>query len=99
MSCLMAHGERLVHVHVKDVTADGRWVGLGEGCIDFPGFFRALRQQGYDGWVVAEEESDAARDDGAAAVRRSLQFLRETLGTQAIGWRPEEGRPAWGGCG
>ncbi|MBT3377922.1 MAG: sugar phosphate isomerase/epimerase [Lentisphaerae bacterium] len=78
-SCLGAHVERLVHVHVKDVTRDGHWIGLGEGEIDFQAFFRALRQQGYEGWIVAEEESETAREDGAGAVRRNLTYLRGIL--------------------
>ena len=39
-----------------------------------------VSQQGYDGWIVAEEESDEARRDGIAAIRRNRSYLR------SIGW-------------
>ena len=45
------------HVHVKDaVVKDGDPVGvaLGEGLMDFAGQFRALKRDGYSGWVTLE---------------------------------------------
>ena len=31
-----------------------RAVHMGEGCIDYPAFFKGLRDGGYDGWVAYE---------------------------------------------
>jgi len=31
-----------------------RMVPMGEGCIDYPAFFAALRETGYEGWVAFE---------------------------------------------
>jgi len=31
---------------------------------------------GYDDWVVAEEESDFARQDGISAIKRNRDYLR-----------------------
>ena len=76
LTCLGTHLGRITHLHLKDATAAGEWVGLGEGMCDFPAVFRLLESCGYDGWVVAEEESPAARRDGIAAIRRNRAYLR-----------------------
>lgn len=77
MACLRTHLPRITHLHLKDATADRRWVGLGEGMCDFPAVMALLEQAGYRGWVVAEEESEAARQDGLAAIRRNRTYLRD----------------------
>lgn len=48
------------HIHYKDMAADGRWVMMGEGEIDFVGITRFLCETGFDGWFVIEDESDRA---------------------------------------
>lgn len=76
LTCLHTHRRRITHLHLKDVTAAGEWVALGEGICDFPAVMSLLESTGYDGWVVAEEESAAARQDGLAAIRRNRDYLR-----------------------
>jgi sugar phosphate isomerase/epimerase len=79
LTCLRTWLPRIVHLHLKDATADRQWVGLGEGVCDFPAVLALLQAAGYDGWVVAEEESEAARRDGVAAIRRNREYLK-TIG-------------------
>jgi sugar phosphate isomerase/epimerase len=76
LTCLRTNISRITHLHLKDATAEGVWVGLGEGKCDFPAVFALLAASGYDGWVVAEEESAAARQDGIAAIRRNRMYLQ-----------------------
>ena len=76
ITCLRTHLPRITHLHLKDATAGREWVALGEGICDFPAVMELLASAGYDGWVVAEEESEAARRDGAAAIRRNRAYLR-----------------------
>ena len=76
LTCLRAHLPRITHLHLKDVTADRQWAPLGEGICDFPAVFELLEPAGYDGWVVGEEESEAARWDGVAAIWRNREYLR-----------------------
>jgi inosose dehydratase len=76
LTCLRTHIRRITHLHLKDATPAGEWVGLGEGMCDFPAVFHLLASAGYDGWVVAEEESAAARQDGIVAIRRNRAYLR-----------------------
>jgi inosose dehydratase len=53
-----ALGARAVAIHVKDVDAMGANTIVGEGIIDMPGVFAALRDSGFNGLVVLEYEGD-----------------------------------------
>jgi inosose dehydratase len=75
IECLRTSLPRIVHVHLKDADAHNNWVGLGEGVCDYPAVFALLEDAGYKGWVVAEEESAAAREDGVAAINRNRGYL------------------------
>jgi sugar phosphate isomerase/epimerase len=70
------HLSRIELVHFKDVTKDGAWAIMGKGVCDFGGVVTMLREAGYCGWIVTEEEADEARTDPAAAVKRDREFLR-----------------------
>lgn len=49
------HGSRIVFLHLRDETADGKWPEtIGEGIIDFPGIGLALREAGFSGDLVIE---------------------------------------------
>ncbi|MCS6825959.1 MAG: sugar phosphate isomerase/epimerase [Caldilinea sp.] len=76
-------GPYLGHVHVKNAAferpPDGgvwrpRWAPLHDGVVDFGALFRALRNVGYDGWIVVEDFS--RRYDSHTALRENLKFLR-----------------------
>ena len=79
LTCLQTCLPRITHLHVKDVTAKRAWVGLGEGVCDFPAAMALLDADQYEGWVVAEEESDSARRDAITAIRHNRAYLR-TIG-------------------
>lgn len=55
---------------------------IGQGGIDFPGFFGSLMRNGYSGWLVVEQ--DVKFDDPtivpAETVAASLQYLRGVVG-------------------
>jgi inosose dehydratase len=76
MACLVRHRWRIAHVHIKDVDAVGNWQPLGGGRIAWREVLDFLRQSGYVGWIVAEEESDAAFADQAAAILGNRTYLR-----------------------
>jgi len=79
LSCLQRYIQRISHLHLKDVNASGEWVALGDGVCDFAAVMAFLEQAGFQGWIVAEEESEAAVRDGQAAIRRNRGFL-QTIG-------------------
>jgi inosose dehydratase len=59
------------------VTADGAFVPLGEGVVDFDGVVAALRSAGFDGWATVELDGYAGDPDGAAD--RNREYLRRLL--------------------
>ena len=48
-------GERIDHVHFKDVR-NGRFAEFGKGIIDFSMIMKSLKNIGYNGWVIVEDE-------------------------------------------
>jgi len=65
---------RVVHVHVSDRSADLEHQVVGEGVVDFPAIFRALRSVGFDGWLSLE----AGGEKGEAGIIQGRAFVLET---------------------
>ncbi|MFQ6133872.1 MAG: sugar phosphate isomerase/epimerase family protein [Armatimonadota bacterium] len=65
-------GERIAQVHIKDPGGHL----LGEGNLDLPGVIAALKDVGYDGWLVLETP---ATEDPKAAGAHNLDYLRKLL--------------------
>lgn len=62
------HSERLLFLHLKDVmnapTRNGyQFVELGEGRVDFPAIFTALRAVHFRGWAIVELDGERAGID------------------------------------
>ena len=58
---------------------------IGEGCVDFPAFFRTLARNGYSGWLVVEQDikygvTPVAPAESMAASVRYLRSVVEDLG-------------------
>lgn len=70
------HVGRIVHIHLKDAHAGGDYATMGTGDADIPGVARVLAEGGYDGWFIAEEESNEGGADPRAAVAASRRYLR-----------------------
>lgn len=70
--------DRLRHVHLKDYIAEPfSFQPLGAGSLDFTDIIAALRESGYDSWLMVElDEYDGAPIDAA---RASKAFLDEIL--------------------
>jgi inosose dehydratase len=69
------YGDRLGHVHLKDLdTKRTTFMPLGEGDLDFDAILRAVRQAGYDDWLMVE--LDAYDGEPRAAAEISRAFLR-----------------------
>lgn len=71
------------HVHVKDaeLLANGsrRFVVVGEGEIDYAGHFKALKQDGYDGFISLETHYRPFGGTPEQGSRLCLQSLRKLL--------------------
>jgi inosose dehydratase len=75
-----ACGDRLLDVHLKDVTAasrEGGPVEMGRGVLDIPGFLRALVKIGYAGTASFEYEKDG--EDPLPGLSESVGYVRGAL--------------------
>jgi inosose dehydratase len=72
------YGDRLAHVHLKDWEhSSRRFLPLGEGDLDFADILSAIREAGYDEWLMVELDYYEGRPKAAAEV--SKQFLERLL--------------------
>jgi inosose dehydratase len=67
------------HIHFKDIAASGGWTAMGAGIIDFPRIVRMLKETGYSGWIMIEEESPDAEVDPDTATTKNGEYLRQSL--------------------
>ena len=70
-------------VGFRDAVGQGVFAPLGAGDLDLRGTLVALRDSGYDGWLVVEQDVRLGITPGAAPLedaRRSRAFVRETIG-------------------
>lgn len=70
--------ERIRHVHLKDFRAEPfQFLPLGEGDLDLVDVVRAVRESGYDDWLVVE--LDSYDGDPGEAARISKAYLDRLL--------------------
>ena len=82
--------DRIRHVHLKDVRLDPvEFLPLGEGQIDFEDVRDALRESGYDGWLLVELDSYAGNPRDAAALSKT--FLDNLLAASGAAASPHPG--------
>ncbi|MBW7455065.1 sugar phosphate isomerase/epimerase, partial [Paenibacillus sepulcri] len=74
-----AHASLIRHVHFKDISLGRQWRAMGEGVIDHPGITAFLRESGYDGWIMVEEESEQAEADPDRAAVQNGRYMQEAL--------------------
>ena len=67
------------HVHFKDMAKKGTWALMGRGVIDFRAIVARLRDAGYDGWIMVEDESPLAESDPDAATLENGKHVAESL--------------------
>jgi inosose dehydratase len=72
------YADRIGHIHLKDVRLDPvEFLPLGEGELDFADIFAAIREAGYDGWLMVELDGYAG--DPRAAAEISKAYLDKHL--------------------
>jgi inosose dehydratase len=55
---------------------NGVFYGLGGGSVDFPAIIEQMTSNGYNGWVVVEDELPPGMGDARAGAERDRRFLR-----------------------
>jgi len=79
MNVVRLHRDRIDHLHVKDMHADGSWARTGEGIIDIPAITKFLADTDFAGWIVLEDESPDAQAYPDQAATRNGAYVREVL--------------------
>lgn len=74
-----AHRARIGGLHLRDFKGEGQ-VPLGQGEVDWAPLAAAVRQTGWDGWILAEEERADGSKPGATAVTPARETLRALFG-------------------
>ncbi|MDR6986950.1 inosose dehydratase [Paenarthrobacter nitroguajacolicus] len=70
--------DRIRHVHLKDFQQDPfNFLPLGQGELDFPDIIAAIRESGYDSWLMVE--LDGYDGDPRAAAEISKKYLERIL--------------------
>ncbi len=67
------------HIHFKDMTSDGRWEQMGKGDIDFKTIVQDLEKNGYEGWIMVEDESARAEDDPDSVTLENGDYVRKNF--------------------
>lgn len=62
--------------HGLESTGHGVFSELGRGSVDFPAVLAALRETGYDGWIVVEQDILPGMGDPRASAARNRAYLR-----------------------
>lgn len=70
--------DRIGHVHLKDLDADGKAVRFGKGAVPLRRAVEALRQAGYDG--TASIETEIRGGDRVENLAHAAAYCRDTLG-------------------
>ena len=76
LALVSRHIGRITHLHIKDAHANGDYAFLGTGDAAIPAVIELLRERGYQGWIVAEDESNEGMRDPVATLSRSRAYLR-----------------------
>ncbi|UCC68349.1 MAG: sugar phosphate isomerase/epimerase [Armatimonadota bacterium] len=64
-------GNHIFQIHVKEIGAE-----MGEGKLDFPAIFSAIKRVGYDGYLMLETEPG---EDAAGNAARNRAFVKKML--------------------
>jgi len=79
LEVIRKYRERVTHVHFKDMAAGGKWAAMGEGVIDFKGVVAYLRDTGYHGWIMVEDECPRAEVEPDPCTLHNGEFVRSEL--------------------
>ena len=85
VDALDVFGKYVRNIHAKDglYPTNGHDLGketrIGEGRVDFRGFFKKLHELGYDSWVTIEREIDEGSEEQSKDIVESIQYLNNII--------------------
>jgi inosose dehydratase len=68
-------------LNFREAVEAGVFSQIGEGCVDFPAFFRTLEKNGYQGWCVVEQDIKfgVSTVSPKASMGASLEYLHSVI--------------------
>ena len=74
---------RRKHLNFEQAVGADVFSRIGEGCIDFEGFFRFLAGSQYSGWAVVEQDVIYGKTTvpPVESMRASLTYLKKVIST------------------
>ena len=79
LSVMKEYAALINHVHYKDWNGKPEFCLMGEGKVDFVGITRWLRDRGYGGWIICEDEGAEAVDDPDGVTLRDGEWIQNKL--------------------
>ena len=64
----------------RKAVLEGCFTIPGDGCVDFPSVFAALRDAHYEGWFIVEAEQDPAKANPMKYALMAREYIRKTAG-------------------
>ena len=86
LTVVRQYRNRVNHLHAKDMDAAGNWALIGSGVVGVTEVVDFLRETGYEGWVVLEDESSLAKQDPDGVAERLGRYVKEVLRRQEESW-------------
>ena len=71
---LECYGDRITDIHIKDRKYQGGSVILGDGDVDFDGFFEELKKYDFEGPFILQAYRD---EEGVGIFRQQIRWLQE----------------------
>lgn len=67
------------HIHYKDWDGNPEWTVMGEGKVEFVEITKWLVEQDFNGWILCEDEANAAIDDPDGITLHDGEYCKEKL--------------------
>ena len=64
----------------RQSVLEGCFTVPGDGCVDYPAFFKVLEKAGYEGWMEVEAEQDPDIANPFEYALKAREYLRELIG-------------------
>ncbi len=79
MSIMKEYRSMINLVHYKDIYDDGSWAPTGHGRLDFVGYTQYLKDTGFEGWIIMEDECDQAITDPDGVTFEDGKYIKTHL--------------------
>ncbi|WP_080872635.1 sugar phosphate isomerase/epimerase family protein [Oceanobacillus timonensis] len=67
------------HVHFKDCSNKYEWKKMGTGDIDYPAIVQFLYNNGYNGWIMVEEETEETKTNPDGCIHNIYKYFEENV--------------------